>query len=97
MLDVLFSILYLPSPSGNDYLLERTGMSNWQICLGDPTHVNVGTAKPIDCGSRDRARLIAAAPDLLECVQQFLKQGDFNSPHWLGDKARAAIAKATQS
>lgn len=41
------------------------------------------------------ARLIAAAPDLLECVEELLKQGDFSTPHWLGDKARAAIAKAT--
>lgn len=41
------------------------------------------------------ARLIAAAPELLECVEEFLKQGDFASPHWLGDKARAVLAKIT--
>lgn len=67
-------------------------------CIGYP-FINDDNSIRLDfvCFSHADAVLIAAAPDLLECVQEFLKQGDFSSPHWLGDKARAAIAKATQS
>lgn len=42
----------------------------WRVCAGDPTRVQIpGVAKPILCGSKERARLIAAAPDLLAFVQ----------------------------
>lgn len=55
----------------------------------------------IDCVSEANARLIAAAPDLLEALHLAVKMAetgmcDFN-PHdeYVMNKARAAIAKAT--
>lgn len=42
------------------------------------------------------ARLIAAAPDLLEALQQIVEQhGQWNNGIWAANIARAAIAKAT--
>ena len=64
---------------------------------------------PIDCDSRahwrvlfgaipreDEARLIAAAPDLLEALENLLKvyEGEGGTQYHAGDMARAAIAKA---
>lgn len=41
----------------------------WTVCAGDPAYVSVGTAKPINCGSKERARLIAAAPEMYEALK----------------------------
>ncbi len=47
--------------------------------------------------SKANARLIAAAPDLLEALQNLLKvhEGEGGTRYHAGDIARAAIAKAT--
>ena len=50
-----------------------------------------------DCGSGDvcaNARLIAAAPELLDALQAVVRVADRNTVEF--DMARAAIAKATQ-
>lgn len=50
----------------------------WKVCAGDATYVQVqGVAKPIACGSKERARLIAAAPDLLEALEALVNAIDF--------------------
>jgi hypothetical protein len=41
------------------------------------------------------ARLIAAAPELLEALQAVIDHGSMTGADWVSDKARAAIAKAT--
>ena len=41
------------------------------------------------------ARLIAAAPDLLEALESCVEHGSMNGDEWVIHKARAAIAKAT--
>lgn len=47
----------------------------------------------IDCGTKANARLIAAAPDLLEFAKEWLdRQG--SDENYMTAKARAAIAKA---
>ena len=47
----------------------------------------------IQCTSKANARLIAAAPDLLEALQGFIEGAE--AMGWSTKKARAAIAKAT--
>lgn len=42
----------------------------------------------------DNARLIAAAPDLLEALESCIEHGSMTGAEWVVDKARAAIAKA---
>lgn len=58
----------------------------------------------IDCGTEANARLIAAAPELLEALQEiedvasFVRVEDSRDRRQLGaalDRTRAAIAKAT--
>lgn len=47
--------------------------TQWIVAPGDPTFVFVpGIVKPIACGSKERARLIAAAPELKEALQNML-------------------------
>lgn len=83
-------------------------MSEWHVAPGDPTHVFVGTAKPINCFSVDRAKLIAAAPDLLDVLLQIaapfdaakacgmpMGKAEIASDSKMLEKIRAAIAKAT--
>jgi hypothetical protein len=49
----------------------------WKVCAGDATYVQVpGVAKPISCGSQERAHLIAAAPALLEACKAALIQAE---------------------
>lgn len=68
----------------------------WRIAAGDPTCVFVpGVAKPINCGSQERAKLIAAAPELLatlQAVQLVLQYTSDDSK--LAEQISAAIAKA---
>jgi hypothetical protein len=42
------------------------------------------------------ARLIAAAPDLLEALQSCLDYGSMTGDEWVKEKAIAAIKKATE-
>lgn len=50
----------------------------------------------IDCNTEENARLVAAAPELLEALQRLLAQDDNGEDEiWVRNKARAAIAKAT--
>jgi hypothetical protein len=47
-------------------------VSEWRVAPGDPAYVFFpGVAKPINCGSRVRARLIVAAPKLLAALKPF--------------------------
>jgi hypothetical protein len=67
--------------------------------LGDATYVRVpGVVKPINCGSKDRARLIAAAPALLEALQGLLHEDGGSLAHAASHPkciaARAALALA---
>jgi hypothetical protein len=58
-------------------------------------HINAGGDSDKGIPSqldRDNARLIAAAPELLEALQAILTAPDY----MIGDIARAAIAKATK-
>ena len=71
---------------------ERYGDGHIQICEL-PFHHH-------DEENEANARLIAAAPDLLEALNSYLKAGfgnstDFNSQKEAYYKAKAAIAKAT--
>jgi hypothetical protein len=42
------------------------------------------------------AKLIAAAPELLECLNNMLDHFEGNIPLWLFEKSESAIAKATE-
>ena len=68
----------------------------WMIAGAKPGYL----AEVRDCGSGNveaNARLIAAAPELLEALQNLLKvhEGIGGTKYHAGDIARAAIAKAT--
>lgn len=62
--------------------------------LGNKTMLVFGKNYPVEMTSKENKVLIAAAPDLLEALQDALhafdKHGEY--PEW--DSARAAIAKA---
>jgi hypothetical protein len=59
--------------------------------LGDPI-VGPHYQADIHCSDAD-ARLIAAAPDLLEALKEIVQRNEIQ--HWFNlDQARAAIAKA---
>lgn len=81
------------------------GMMDSLVCTGAPNFREIADVRRIYNGNRDiemeraNARLIAAAPELLEVAEAFI--GIMNSWGWSGDyekqsveKARAAIAKA---
>ena len=62
------------------------------------TRVQFGTdddAVAVDVGDAERARLIAAAPELLEALKKALRYGGLFPE--LAEEARAAIAKATDA
>lgn len=61
-------------------------------------HSAVVLGGSINCGNEANARLIAAAPDLLDALQAFATEivpNNTDDPLWMS--ARAAIAKATGS
>ena len=62
------------------------------LCL----HVYHGDEQIADVSELKNARLIAAAPDLLEALENLLKvhEGEGGTQYHAGDMARAAIAKA---
>lgn len=48
-----------------------TTKEQWHVALGDKAYVCVpGVVKPINCGSAERAKLIAAAPELLAALRE---------------------------
>ena len=49
----------------------------------------------IRCNTEADARLIAAAPDLLEALKACIDYGAMTGDDWVAEKARAAITKAT--
>ena len=68
--------------------------NNSRIC--DVQHWSAGIRGPDREEARSNARLIAAAPDLLEALKELLDQDDHGQDEiWVRNKARAAIAKAT--
>jgi hypothetical protein len=84
-------------------------MTGWKVCPGDSRWVQIPmVVKPINCGSADRARLIAAAPELLAACKDALWALDNMSAilNWAALEStlqdprpamRAAIAKASPS
>ena len=64
------------------------------------THGHIGKINWTLDDTRANARLIAAAPDLLEALRKIKALTDTGEPDWndaIGDIARAAIRKAEQS
>lgn len=86
------------SPNGEhmrDARHTQRSTEQWRIAPGDPTCVFVpGVAKPIACGSQERARLIAAAPELLHELR--LLNVDENGEQKQNTPAARIIAKATE-
>lgn len=72
----------------NIYYIESDGGRN---CIGvyDPESMNAMTGEA-------NARLIAAAPELLECLEAIEESGGLKDPH-LVKCVRAAIAKAQEA
>ncbi|QJP06319.1 hypothetical protein [Pseudomonas multiresinivorans] len=75
----------------SEYLAEGGGLCVMQgndciAVVGDfnPSH-------PIDAN----ARLIAAAPELLEALQAVIDHGVMTGDEWVAEKAMAAIARAS--
>ncbi len=54
---------------------------NWRVAPGDAKYVFFeGVARPINCGSAERAQMVAAAPDLLAVLKQARREyGAFTS------------------
>jgi len=80
-------------------MTKQSHTPGWIVAAGDSRYVAIpGVVKPINCGSADRARLIAAAPELLEALKQALRDGERDGPASamasLNIVGRAAIAKA---
>ncbi|MEB5935519.1 hypothetical protein MXL15_25360 [Pseudomonas mosselii] len=69
------------------------------ICGQDKARLQLGfvnSANPDRVAEGEaNARLIAAAPDLLEALESCIEHGSMTGAEWVADKARAAIAKAT--
>ena len=65
---------------------------------GKKTLMELEDVEYIDCNSKENARLVAAAPDLLEALEMLVRWEETGTP--VSDqcfaKARAAIAKAKQ-
>lgn len=70
---------------------EQTGMVVCTIRPVDPIGVIVLHRTISDANSK----LIAAAPELLDALQDALAFGTMSAGKWLDEKVRAAIAKAT--
>lgn len=81
------------------WFAQRAIKDGWYIVARDARQMVVHTHDteeeygPIDDAD---ARLIAAAPELLEALENLLKvhEGEGGTQHHAGDMARAAIAKA---
>lgn len=82
----------------------------WRVCAGDSRRVAVpNIVKPIDCGTQDRARLIAAAPEMLAALREAERECRFANLAADGSQkpntpaarviaiCRAAIAKAEET
>jgi hypothetical protein len=72
----------------------------WSVCAGDASWVSLpGVVKPINCGNKANARLIAAAPDMLAALQDCAAVVAVHAP-WhdlLLARTHAAITKATRA
>jgi hypothetical protein len=82
---------HTPGPWTVEGPVALRGGDYWSVILP-------GLEEPIDLYAADNgeanARLIAAAPDLLEALQEIIKWNEVQ--HWFNfNAARAAIAKAT--
>ena len=77
----------------NGNLRDVVFLVPWNESNGIPPDRNMW----IDCNSEENARLIAAAPDLLEALVQFVDEfyGCYADGEPAMIKARAAITKAT--
>jgi hypothetical protein len=73
----------------------------WTVCAGDASYVSVGLAKPINCGNKANARLIAAAPKMYEALaacHKTLSRSMFSEVHAaVIEQASAALAAAVRS
>jgi hypothetical protein len=69
----------------------------WQLAQGGCYVVMSGNSPVANCGpdGAHNARLISAAPELLELVKDSLRLTNANScPQWYLDKARKVLSKA---
>ena len=79
------------TPSGPEWAAQDVGHG---IRIGDIAWVGFGSAYPKET-HKANARLIAAAPDLLEALAGIIKDYWLDIPLWRVKAARVAIAKAT--
>lgn len=75
------------------WILESGQSSN--VVLIDSKATNGAVGEIVDCRNFADARLIAAAPELLEALQKMLTYWNQGSFHPAVEQACAAIAKAT--
>lgn len=82
---------------------EERGMDvtkSWKVCPGDASCVSVpGVVKPIACGSQERARMIAATPELVESLRNLvglakMRGGNLHEYGAAIKDAEAALSKA---
>jgi hypothetical protein len=88
---------HAPGPwmiDGND--ISPEAHLELSICCMQPADFDASNAKSWVYGdaTKANARLIAAAPDLLEALEACLDYGSLTGAEWVLEKARAAIARA---
>ena len=79
--------------------LVRGSIGAYHLLIEDGTPLDPTDSSPHLAPERDEAMLYAAAPDLLDALEHLLSQFgrlDHLTDYNAGNKARAAIAKATK-
>lgn len=92
--DVVVGLERLSKPESTDPVTVRPDGS---VCsCGQPHCLRCGE-DPVIVGYERAADEPSAAPDeAREIIEAFLQQGDFSGTHWLGMKARAFLARASE-
>ncbi|HBP5172575.1 hypothetical protein [Pseudomonas aeruginosa] len=87
---------YTPGPweieRYSDGLIQIVG--NARI-VSDDEEIVTTVVEAVARGDEANARLIAAAPELLEALQAVIDYGSMTGAEWVAEQALAAIAKAT--
>lgn len=76
----------------SDGLIQIVG--NARI-VSDDEEIVTTVVEAVARGDEANARLIAAAPELLEALQAVIDYGSMTGAEWVAEQALAAIAKAT--